>query len=242
MIVFSVILTGCSSNNSEEDLNVKAVSEIEYFNSKLISVLNKLNNITFENYKMTAQKTSLNENSTEEEKSSSSSSSQNSGEGSSGGESGGNSGGSSGGNSGGGSEEQGQTNTIITSQMSPNTILNPQTSEIDWNAIKNDMENLYFTWNTVILDLYKLNVNSNDILAFSNGLDTATNYIKNEDKENSLLATANLYGQLPRFLEIVSDDTVRKNIIQTKSYVLNAYALVRTKFMGRCSNRNCKGG
>ena len=241
MIIFSVSLTGCS-NNSEEKLNEKAVSEIEYFNSKLIGVLNKLNNITFENYKMTTKKTELNAQSSEEEKSSSSGSSQNSDEGSSGGGSQEGSGGSSGGSSGDGSSNGGEkSNSIITSQMAPNTILNPQTTEIDWSGIKNEMENLYFAWNTAILDLYKLNVNNNDILAFSNGLDTATNYIKNEDKENALLATASLYGQLPGFLEIVSNDTIKKNIIQTKSYVLNAYALVRSKFMGRCSNRNCKG-
>ena len=83
--------------------------------------------------------------------------------------------------------------------------------------IKNEIENLYFAWNTAILDLHKLNVNSNDILGFSSSLDTATNYIKNEDKQNSLLAVANLYAYLPKYMESVSNDTVKKNILQTKS-------------------------
>ena len=109
--------------------------------------------------------------------------------------------------------------------MSPNTILNPQTTDIDWSGIKNEIENLYFAWNTAILDLHKLNVNSNDILGFSSSLDTATNYIKNEDKQNSLLAVANLYAYLPKYMESVSNDTVKKNILQTKSYILNSYAL-----------------
>ena len=139
MIIFSISLTGCS-NNAEEKLNEKAVSEIEYFNSKLIGVLNKLNNITFENYKMTTKKTELNAQSSEEEKSSSSGSSQNSDEGSSGGGSQEGSGGSSGGSSGDGSSNGGEkSNSIITSQMAPNTILNPQTTEIDWNGIKNEI-------------------------------------------------------------------------------------------------------
>ena len=88
------------------------------------------------------------------------------------------------------------------------------------------MENLYSAWNTAILDLYKLNINSSDILGFSSNLDIATNYIKNEDQQNSLLAMATLYGYLPKYYEAVSDDTAQKNVLQTKSYILNSYALV----------------
>jgi len=213
------LLTGCSTEK-EENLNKKAVSEVEYFSSKLINVLNRLNNITFENYLMVAEKTELNEESAEQEKTSSSGSSQNS-------EEEGNSNGSS--TSSGsetGNEEKGGESSIISSQLAPNTILNPQTTEIDWSGIKNEMENLYFAWNTVILDLYKLNVSNDDILGFSSSLDIATNYIKNEDKENSLLAVANLYGYLPIYIEAISDDTVQRNIVLTKSYILNSYAFV----------------
>lgn len=209
IIVSLILLTGCNNEN-EEDLNKKVIAEIEYFNSKLITLLNRLNNITFENYEMTAEKVELSKDYAGKEKTSSSEGSQNSEDENSSDNS---------------DSSKDESKIIISSEMSPNTILNPQKKQIDWSGIKNEIENLYFAWNTVILDLHKLNVNSNDILAFSSSLDTATNYIKNEDKENSLIALASLYSYLPKYMETISDDTVKKDILQTKSYILNSYAL-----------------
>lgn len=217
------LLTGCSKEK-DEDLNQKAVSEVEYFSSKLINVLNSLNNITFENYQMVAEKTELNAKSAQQEKSTSSGSTQNQGEQS--GSSGEDSSTSSGSSSEIGGDSKGEAVSIISSKMAPNTILTPQTTDVDWGSIKNDMENLYFAWNTVILDLYKLNVSSDDILGFSNSLDVATNYIKNEDKQNSLLAIAKLYSYLPKYMNVISEDNTQKNVMQTKSYILNSYSLV----------------
>lgn len=217
------VLTGCSKEE-EGDLNAKAVSEVEYFSNKLINVLNRLNNITFENYQMIAEKTELNSKSAQQEKSTSSGSTQNQGEQSN--SSGESASTSSGSGSEVGGDSKGEEVSIISSKMSPNTILTPQTTEIDWDSIKNDMENLYFAWNTVILDLYKLNVSSDDILGFSNSLDVATNYVKNEDKQNSLLAIARLYSYLPKYMNVISEDNAKKNIMQTKSYILNGYSLV----------------
>lgn len=219
------VLTGCSKEE-DKDLNAKAVSEVEYFSSKLINVLNRLNNITFENYQMVAEKTELSAKSAQQEKSTSSSSTQNQGEqnNSSGEDSSSSSASGSGSEMGG--DSKGEAVSIISSKMAPNTILTPQTTDIDWGSIKNDMENLYFAWNTAILDLYKLNVSSDDILGFSNSLDVATNYIKNEDKTNALLAIAKLYSYLPKYMNVISDENAKKNVMQTKSYILNGYSLV----------------
>lgn len=205
-------LTGCSEE--EPHLNDKAKSEIEYLGTKFINILNRLNNITFENYQVTTEKVELSKDSAESEKTSESSSSQ-----SSGGEpaevkS---------------SEGNGSSNnTIIASQMSPNTILNPIVTEIDWAGLKNGIENVYYSWNTVLLDLNKMDIDNDDILGFSSDLDRATTYIKNEDKANSLLAMASLYGYLPKYAETVSDDAQYKNILKTKSFIINSYSLVET--------------
>lgn len=134
VIFLSVLLTltGCNQQKEEENIHEKAVSEIEYFGSKFISILNRLNNITFENYQITASEVELNEKSASQGKSSSSGSSQDASQGnSSGGE---DSGGGSGGEGNGGTADE-QGNTIIASQMAPNTILNPQTTRhrLEWN-------------------------------------------------------------------------------------------------------------
>ena len=218
---FSIILlfslTGCS--REEPSLNEKATNEVEYLGSKFVSILNRLNNITFENYQITTEQAKLSKDSAEQEKSSSSVASQ-SGEQGGVGEEGDNSGGKSG--------QTEEDTTIIASQMSPNTILNPTTTEIDWAGLKNEVENIYYAWNTILLDLYQLETSNDDILGFSADLDKATTYIKNEDKANSLLAVANLYGYLPRYLETVSDDEAKKNVTRTISFILNSYALVET--------------
>lgn len=223
-ICLIVFLTGCESKNEEELLKDKAKSEIEYLSANFIKVLNNLNNLTFENFDVVVESPTLSKKSASQEKKSTSESSEEGGEQ----------------NSGNDSNSEGQNETaeqsvkgtsnessnIVTTQMSPNTILNPSKTEIDWINIKTDIENLHETWNTIILDLYKLNVNNDNILSFSNDLDKATSYIKNEDKSNSILAVAKLYSYLPKYMENISVDSVTNNIISTRSYIINAYSLL----------------
>jgi len=55
---------GCSDDNSNEDkLNTKVASEIEFFDSKIVDMLNNLNNISFQNYRLTTKKVQLTEQS-----------------------------------------------------------------------------------------------------------------------------------------------------------------------------------
>ena len=206
LLVSLFFFTGCSEH--ETSLSDKARSEIDYFGAKFIDILNRLNNITFENYHVTAEQVELSRETAENEKSSESSSSQN--------------------NSDSPADVQGsnKNNTIISLQMSPNTILNPTTGEIDWAGIKNEVENLYYSWNTVLIDLYELKVPNDDILGFSSSLDLATSYIKDENKSNSILAMANLYKFIPKYAEIISNEQAYINILKTKSFILNAYSLV----------------
>ena len=123
-------------------------------------------------------------------------------------------------------DENSDDSKIISSQMSYNSILNPATKDIDWATLKSDMENIYYSWNTILLDLYKLNIANDRILEFSSNLDRATVYIKNEDKKNSILAIAKLYEYLPYYSEQILEDNAEKNIIRAKSFIINAYSFV----------------
>lgn len=96
----------------------------------------------------------------------------------------------------------------------------------DWKSVKAEIEKLYSTWSTIILDLYKVNVNNQDILSFNADLDVATASIKNENKEASLNALAKLYSYIPKYVAYVSNDATATNIYQTKSNILNAYAII----------------
>ncbi len=53
----------CGCNDSEDKLNTKVASEIEFFDSKIVDMLNNLNNISFQNYRLTTKKVQLTEQS-----------------------------------------------------------------------------------------------------------------------------------------------------------------------------------
>lgn len=221
LILCSLIcFTGCTKNNNE-DLHAKVISELDYVNVKTVGILNKLNNISYENYSIVSQQIKL----SEEEKQSQST----------GGSQGANSGGSSQGGSGGSSdnkgseekqEEEGESQDAVnTTTMVNNTELDKNRNDIDWAQIKKDIEILEESWSIIVLDLYSLNVNNNTILEFSNKLNSTMIAVKNEDKTQSLIALAGLYSYIPTFLEQMNADKNIQKIRQTQSNVINAYIL-----------------
>ena len=224
-------LTGCNNTNDNGLLKDKAKSEIEYLSANFIDILNSLNNITFEKFDVVAENPNLSEEIESKQKETTSQST--------GGEqqsenqiSGNNKKENQNQNENKESQSNGNSN-IVTTQMAPNTILNPTKTEIDWTSIKTDIENLHETWNIIILDLYKLNVNNENIRSFSNDLDKATTYIKNEDKSNSILSIAKLYSYLPTYIENISTDNATKNIFLIKNYIINSYSILDKRKLER---------
>lgn len=56
IISITLLLSGCSNKSQDELLVSKLSSEMKYFDSTISTMLNKANGITFENYKVVAQK------------------------------------------------------------------------------------------------------------------------------------------------------------------------------------------
>lgn len=225
ILIFAVFsLTGCS-DSQEGELKTKVISELDYVNVKTIDMLNKLNNISFESYSIISEQVQF----TDEEKQNNQSQSGKSTETASGSEEGGSS------NQGGSSNtsgqegqqsEQGTSNDKInTTNMAMEVDLGKDRNNIDWTAIKNEVELLDESWAVIILDLYTLNVKSDIILDFSDKLNTAMVAIKNEDKQKSLTALADLYSSIPAFLIEIDADKNMQKIRQTQSYVIDAYIL-----------------
>ena len=98
--------------------------------------------------------------------------------------------------------------------------------EVDWDTIKSDIEIFYASWPVIVIDLYKLNVNKDDILNFNRILDNTIIFIKNEDKVNSALALATLYSYIPKYIENYSNDNLNINLSKTKSCIVNSYAFI----------------
>ena len=219
LIITIFALSGCK-NSETKDLNSKVNEEINYMSVSLISILNKLNNISFENYYVTTEEVSKDSNPSSEQESNSMQSStekneedksKNSNQ-----------------NEVGGGESDGgqQDNKISVSTIKSKRILSEDRNNVNWTTIKNDIESFYFTWNSTIIDLYKIGVNNQDILNFSSKLDETVVNIKNENKTEALRLLSELYSIIPIFMNSYSSDNNNINIQLTRSYVLNAYALV----------------
>ena len=183
----------------------------------LISILNKLNNISFENYYVTTEEVSKDSDPSSEQGSNSMQSSaemndedksKNSNQNVTGGDGG------------------QQDNKISVSTIKSKRVLSEDRTNIDWTTIKNDIESFYLTWNSIIIDLYKLGVNNQDILNFSSKLDETVINIKNENKVDSLRLLSELYSIIPTFMNSYVSDQTDINIQLARSYVINAYALV----------------
>lgn len=205
-IFFIFTLSGCSSN--EEILNDKANEEIKYIENKIVSMMNKMNNITFSNYVLekTSKSSSENVQGKAEESGSSDSNSSDSSQSSN------------------NSENTLQSN--IKYELKSNSILINNNDQIDWEYLKNDIELINLEWSNMIIDLHQLNIKNEDILNFSNILDQTIINIKEENKDNSLVNLANLYAYLPNYLKQFSDNQEQISITYIKSNILNSYALV----------------
>lgn len=212
------IMCGCNENNSDDKLNTKVASEIEFFDSKIVDMLNNLNNISFQNYRLTTKKVQLTEQSENTEAS------------------GGQTAGSGQQNSGTQSQDNGQQSSqsesktetsdtsIETTEMIAGNILTNNQEDINWNLVKTEIELINTSWSVILYDLYKINNSNNtDFLAFSDTLDKCILSIKDENKGDSLKKLAELYSYIPKFTEITSEDKNIKNIKDTKSSIIKAY-------------------
>lgn len=211
-LIFSIYTNSFGTDKNAEDQKEKIHQEIQYLDTKLLSLINYLNNIDLQNYKVTLTKVQT--------ESDSPSNSQKNEEGSS------------------SSEDSGENGTdkeeTTISKMEENTIVQDQ-GETDWKTIEGELEILSNTWNSIVLDLYKINVNSESIISFSNNINEAIIAVKNQDKNMSAMYLSKLYSFLPEFSLGTKQDEIKRETLLAKSYIVNAYAYVQTDNWDRVS-------
>lgn len=218
--MISVCLTGCNTNTTNnEDIKDKVIQELEYLDSQIISIVNKLNNISMQNYTISSEEVSLGEENTNGTSSSQSGNEPSGGSGVSGGEQ------KESGSQSSAGEESEKAN-ITSTQMEPKTVLDSNENDIDWKSIKSQIETINEAWTVILIDLSSLNIDNNYILNFSSTLDDCIISIKDENKIESLTNAAKLYSYIPIFERGISSENSTQNIKQVKSYIINAYAVV----------------
>lgn len=113
-------------------------------------------------------------------------------------------------------------NNVVQYSMVPNTILNANET-INWENLKLEIENLNNTWPSIIVDLYKANVDNKKLTEFSDLINTCIGNIKNENRTETLNSLAKLYEYIPVFLEKIASDNKQIELAKTKVEVIKAY-------------------
>lgn len=202
-------------NNANEKLEEKTLAEIKHLESEFQNLFNELNNISFENYKISSSEIKEEENknqTSEESKNSSSSEGEKSQKGTSS-------------SSKISKESSESTNDNKQYKLEENGILN-KSSEINWNQIKTDVEKMYTTLYPTTIDLYQTTINQQEIINFNKEYDNLTKAVKEENKENSLKELSMLYDYLPKFMDNCTNSEKEKIIIKTKNNIFRAYSIL----------------
>lgn len=208
IIILIFVLMRFNKRDDGEKIKNKVDKEMEYIDLQIVGMINNLNNISYQNYLVLQQNKNESSNNqtnvpiTEESDNSS--------------------------NSSGEQQKNNENENGIDSNtfdVIPNSILNSN-RQANWDIVKTDIEKLYSTWSTVMLDLYKLNINNNDILQFTTILDNITMEIENQDKIKAINLLINLYEYIPKYMYNYTENNDIQMIFDMKVNILNSYALL----------------
>lgn len=205
-----------SKNGEDEDIKSKSLAEVKYLENKFLNLFNQMNNISFENYKISSSEVKKEE--TENKSSDSSQNSQGSG-----------------GNTGGVSKNKSNnSNESKDTEDSENnkkfnleeTGILTKNTDINWNQAKSDVEKIYTSLYPMTLDLYKTEINQNDIVNFNKEYDNLTKAIRDENKNETLIKLSKLYDYLPKFIDNLAKEEKDKIILRTKNEIFKAYSIL----------------
>ena len=231
IVVLSFTVYATVSKDTDKIEKEKRISEFEYLESELVDVFNELNNIQMSNYNVSVNNITSQTKKEDEGKSNSDSEKN---------QQGGQQSGASSSNSQNENQSSNKSNNSETKQqkeysLKRNAILT-NNEEINWDDIKNKIEIVYSSIPTITLDLYKYNINQDDILNFNKEFDNLTVVIKQNNKQDSLIQLSKLYDFMPKFAQSIYDDDLRKTIIETKTNILKAYSKLDTDNWNDISN------
>ena len=200
-----------SKNDSDNNIKSKSLSEVRYLDNKFMSLFNAINNISFENYKISAteikEEESKNQDSNTSGNSKSSNSEKSKKEGSSSSQ----------------SSEESKDNKKY--DLKEQGILTKE-EDINWDYIKNEVEKIYTSLYSTTIDLYQTETNQDDIVNFNKEYDNLTKAVKDENKENTLMELSKLYDYLPKFVESIAYEEKDKVVIKTKNEIFKAYSIL----------------
>ena len=218
IIILSLTVYTNASKNNDNNEKDKAFTEIKFLESKFENLLNTMNNIETRNYKISYGE--ISEVGKQESNSESGETSSKSSEGGSGGN---NSSSESSSSSRSSESNNTQQEKGVKFDLKRKGTLN-NAENINWDEVKGEVETIYTSIPNITLDLYKVNLNHEDILSFNKEFDNLTVAAKDESKEDALTQLSKLYDYIPKFVQNVTDDELYKKEIETKNFIFKAYS------------------
>lgn len=234
-ISFATYRVMSKSKTNEQQMKEKSHSEIEYIEGSLLKMFNHMNNIEFENYKISIGE--VNQNSTGgSSKKSSNGSTQSGGNGE---KSDGGSGNSDSNSEDGSSNSSSGSSSDTTSGDSKNanngssstqvyelqkTGVLTKDENINWTTVKNEVEDLYLSIPTITLDLYQTEADEQDILNFNTEYDILTKTIQEENKLKTLQQLVKVYEVLVKIADKSEESEIDKTVLKTKLNIYKAYS------------------
>ncbi len=200
-----------SKNDSDNNIKSKSLSEVRYLDNKFMSLFNAINNISFENYKISATEIKEEESENQDSNTSGNSKSSNSEK----------------------SKKEGSSSSQSSEESKDNKKYNlkeqgilTKEEDINWDYIKNEVEKIYTSLYSTTIDLYQTETNQDDIVNFNKEYDNLTKAVKDENKENTLMELSKLYDYLPKFVESIAYEEKDKVVIKTKNEIFKAYSIL----------------
>lgn len=194
-----------SKTKKDNKKNEKVIKEIEYLDTKIGDLINQVNGVNLQNYRVAISRVEQTEANVEGEDEGEKGSEQESEK---------------------QQDENNKDDTKITKIERELLIENPE--QVDWKMIEQEVEIIYSGWSSIVLDLYDIEVESEKIVEFSSTLDSVLISIKNKQSVESCQNIAKLYSYLPIFVEKTEMDELKKKVIKTKSYIINSYSFVES--------------
>ena len=106
-------------------------------------------------------------------------------------------------------------------------LLNKDETQIEWKKLLNNINYLYYYWNSAILDLNNLDIDRKNLTDFGKDLDNLTLSIKYQDKKASLINLSRLYEKLIIYIDTLDYKDYR-SIISTKYNLLLSSSIIET--------------
>lgn len=100
-----------------------------------------------------------------------------------------------------------------------------ENSEMNWNDIKEEVLKINDSWGTLVLDLTKVNVSSDNILSFSNDLNDVMISISNKDDITMLDKLNKMYSEVIIYKQSYSTDKNEIEKSKIKNEILAVYTL-----------------